>query len=735
MSGEQKQGSPGILRRRFDLSCGWEFMKRRAARDWLARVPTETGPVDLPHCWNETDTFREGLTYYRGPGSYRLRFELDPAALEPPDRAWLLESGGFYGTGDVWLNGSRIARVDGQYLGFRLTVPASILRGGDNVLGLRLTNRCSRDVLPGIRMPDFLLHGGAAGRIGLMSVPVFRLDAGTVRVRTFDVLTGAPRAEVDLRAVNDSGRTACGTIECELVDAAGVRVAECDPVPVSAGPRGESATVTVSFTALSVRLWSLEERNLYTVHLRLLEDDRIVDTVESRFGFRHAEFVPDRGFFLNGARTVLHGCNRHESMPGFGNALPEWMHRRDAGLLKEYGFNFVRLSHYPQHPLFLDACDELGILVCPEIATWKSVRTGTWLTNALCQMRDMVRRDRNHPGVILWGMGNESRSRPAYLALRQAIRELDPDRPVTYAENHLYRAKRKSTVGVPDVWGLNYEFDVLNEVASAGRLRNVVVTECSNQPHTVRGDLAAEARQVETILSDLRRIEGRDFAAGFALWCFNDYATLRKDRYLRHSGVFDAWRVPKMAAFLMRALGSECPLVKVFGLWRANPGGEPCRIHVVTNCRRIGISTASAQCLEADVGPYSVHQVAFEPGALHVTGITDGKIVARDSLSTCGPASAVEAVPAADQADPRGTLEIGVRVVDVDGQAVCSWNGLVTGDVSGPARLRSYRDDGGIVISRGTGTAFVSGTGREGEAVMRVQAEGLTAGEARVCFR
>ena len=150
-------------------------------------------------------------------------------------------------------------------------------------------------------------------------------------------------------------------------------------------------------------------------------------------------------------------------MPGFGNALPVQQHRQDALLIKQMGCNFVRLSHYPQHPAFLDACDELGILVYAEIATWKSVRTGRWLKSACRQMRDMIRRDRNHPSIILWGMGNESRSRKAYAALREIAEQEDGTRAVTYAENHLYRAKREKTVGIPDVWGCNYELDALEE--------------------------------------------------------------------------------------------------------------------------------------------------------------------------------------------------------------------------------------------------------------------------------
>jgi len=247
-------------------------------------------------------------------------------------------------------------------------------------------------------------------------------------------------------------------------------------------------------------------------------------------------------------------------MPGFGRALPLPQHRRDAELIKAMGLNFVRLSHYPQHPEFLDACDELGILVYAEVASWKSVRGGRWLSRACRQMRDMVVRDRNHPSVILWGMGNEGRHRKAFQELYAICKELDPERAVTYAENHLYRARRKGAIGLPDVWGLNYEFDALEEGRDASRLRCVVVSECSNYPHTERGNAEAEETQLETIKADLARIQDLQYVAGFALWCFNDYATLRKQRYKRYSGLVDAQRVPKASArWLASEFGGNLP--------------------------------------------------------------------------------------------------------------------------------------------------------------------------------
>jgi len=532
-----------------DLNCGWAFAKGRAWRKWLASPSGNCDEVvDLPHCWNAKDSFLEDVTYYRGYGSYRKHFSLPARTSGDEDSVWTLESGGFYGTGDVWLNGSKIAEVDGQYLGFSLDVGNDLLWNSENIIGIRLTNKCSSYVLPGIDDPDFLLYGGLAGGIWLQKKPRVHLDSSCASVRTQQIRHNEFDVTIGCTAVNQFSASRSCSLKCSVRNKNGSVVAEA-----SADPNAATGEFAVSMRVFDVDLWSPASPTLYRAECTLLEGGNVIDSIEIPFGFRSAVFEPWRGFFLNGERIELRGVNRHECMPGFGNALPLQQHRKDALLIKQMGCNFVRLSHYPQHPAFLDACDELGILVYAEIATWKSVCTGRWLKSACRQMRDMIRRDRNHPSIILWGMGNESRSQKAYTALREIAEQEDGTRAVTYAENHLYRAKREKTLGIPDVWGCNYEFDAMEEGRDASRLKCVIVTECSNYPPAVRGNLEEEANQVELIEQDLAKIAGKPYVAGFAIWCFSDYATMRKKRYMRHCGLFDAMRRPKMAAAFMQA--------------------------------------------------------------------------------------------------------------------------------------------------------------------------------------
>jgi beta-galactosidase len=414
--------------------------------------------------------------------------------------------------------------------------------------------------------------------------------------------------------------------------------------------------------------------------------------------------------------------------------MAPWMHRFDARAMKDAGLNFVRLSHYPHHPAFLDACDDLGLLVYAEIATWKSVRGGRWLGSACRQMQDLVLRDRNRPCVIMWGMGNEGRHRVAYSRLRDVVRRLDPQRPVAYAENHLHRARRARTVGLPDVWGLNYELNALSEARRACALDNVIVTECSNRPLARRGDWLAQSDQVDGVERDLGVWRDAPWVAGFAVWSWNDYGTFRKKRYGRHCGIVDAWRQPKMAYAWLQARHAETPFLRVLGEWGGEAGRGDREIHVFTNCDRIRIRVAGKTVREAPGRTHIAERIPFEAGDLEVTGYR-GDAQVSDRRSPYGPAQAVEIEPERCPADgPRDVASLTVCVVDARGRLVANWTGPVTLAVEGPGRIRFHDPAEPVRVVAGTGRGFVQGIGIPGLVTVTAGAPGLRDGLASVRF-
>jgi beta-galactosidase len=709
------------LRVRHEISSGWEFVRGRVGRRWIRGRKKGGEVIDLPHCWNRNDTFQYGRRSYSGRGAYRRILDL-PEAPEGPG-CWRLRSEGFYGFGDVWLDGRSIARFDGQYLGFDKALPAGTPEGR-HVLTVRLDNLPQRNVLPGRRDPDFLLYGGLAGRMWVEWVPALHIDTDRVEV----VCERGPElAEIlELRYGINGLDTAPENLHMnwEITTADGEQVAAAGPAPVSESP------VTISTMIIDPACWSPDSPQLYWAEGRLDSDVGPLDVVRVRFGITRAEFRPDRGFFLDGTRIDLRGCNRHESIPGLGNALAEELHRADARLLKDYGCNFVRLSHYPQHPAFLDACDELGILVYAEIASWKSVSSSRgWRRAARRQMRDLILRDRHHPSVILWGMGNESRSRAAFLELRDIALELDPARPVTYAENHFYRARREKTVGIPEVWGLNYELDRLEEGRDACSLRNVVVAECCNNPHSIRGNDRAELTQVATLEYEWKIMADRPYVAGHAVWSFSDYATEYRKRYRRQTGLFDAWRRPKMAAELFRARYAKEPFVSLFVT--GDPDAD--ELHVFSNCDQVGIDVDGKPTVELRKKTHHVVSLDGPFAVVRAEGAL-GDVTLHEELRSHGDAKTV-AVSVDDNPPPGETIAVDLAILDASGIPVLDWNGHVMVSIEGDARLFAYTDRGEVSMSRGEGRAYVELGRSGGEVVIRASANGLEPGSTTITAR
>ncbi len=677
-----------MQRLEMELNDGWRFMQGRAGGAEMAEGTT----VRLPHCWNQQDAFQDGVAYYRGWGSYELTFD-GPEAFEAADRTWHLVSEGFYGTGSVALNGGRGTRVDGAYLGFSVDVTKSLQFGESNCLRVELTNRCRSTVLPGIAMPDFLLYGGLSGRLRLVGRP-------TVAIAESGVVTGDLGGEgqgllgLDLTVGNGSERPHTCQLNLQVIDPDSDAI-----VFAEAGDRfdcaaGESRDLALEYGLDEVEAWSPTSPQLYRVVLELLVDGEPWDVLERRIGFRHVEWRSADGFYINGERTELRGVNRHESMPGLGRALSRDLHRLDAETIHGMGLNLVRLSHYPQSPEFLEACDELGVLVYPEIATWKSVRGyGRWLANAEDQMRRMVARDAHHPSVIIWGMGNESQSRRAYRRLRAVVQATDPaDRPVTYAENHLYRAQRRKSVGIPDVWGVNYEFDALGEGIEASRLQLALVSECANYPHTERGTWAAEQPQLDAILEALSRCEGDARVVGYALWCYNDYATLRKERYRRFSGLVDAWRLPKLAASLLQVRNAAQPTVA--GVVIAD--GSQAQLVVFSNCGAVRVEGLSDPIELVPADGYAVHPLGEGAWDLRLTAATDRSVSPLRVRGTTQPGERI--IVKARRRDELILLD--VEVQDKAGRRCIGQSGELDCRTDG-GRLPHWRPDADSVWLRG----------------------------------
>ena len=685
----------------WELNLPWRFKKGRLPRTWRKEEENEGRSVILPHSWNEQDTFQEGLRYYRGKGSYQNAFvlnEVDPAAR------YFLESEGFYGEAKLWLNGKYLGKHDGNYLGLRVDV-SKALRVGKQVLAVELDNDCSNDVLPGIREPDFVLHGGLAGRVFLRKVPSTYLLRETCRLRPRITERQQAIVDVELALHSRNKKKQNGEYSCQVLDESGKVLGECKGLFDIEGKASGVLKDTISLK--EAQLWTLDNPCLYRVRVELCLENGEKDFFEKEIGFREIAFEADRGFFLNGEHVFLRGINRHESVPGFGNALPLAFHEDEVRKIKKMGFNLVRCSHYPQHPHFLQACDRLGLLVYEEIATWKSVRAGRWLKNAKIQMKRMLLRDRHHPSIILWGMGNEARARRPYKKLGKLIKRIDPDRFSIYAENHLYRAKRKETFASSDVYGSNYELDVLPEARRLSRNKVILISEMSNCPRQ-RGDDLGELEQVEVIKQDVTALKHKPYVAGFTLWCWRDYATMRKRRYLRYSGVCDAWGLPKMAASYLQTQGREELHAAVYGDWGNDEAKAWRPFHIFSNAEKVHVFVGDEKIAARKGDGHYLSWVPFQNKPLRIVAEYYG-----DEQEICvlqphgrGCVTKVELTKQYASRDEMVT-EWRIFAVDAEEKIDRNWNGELQLEVSGDVRTCTYDEKGSVKLARGEGRFFL----------------------------
>ena len=372
--------------------------------------------VSLPwHNFNDKE--------YEFISTYRRRFRY-PAAAK--GKRVFVDFEGVMTASTVWINGVALGEYKGGFTPFSFDLTDHLHPDGENVLVVQVDSTERPDVPPFGHEIDYLTFGGIYREVSLRIVSPTYID--NVFARPKDVLTANPSVDVDVFL---TGKSAANLgIEVELRDGdrvvakgrdvgtltegvdpnASMDPATSAPVYGSTETTSDPARHTVTLTGLGdIKLWDLDHPHLYSVHVRLLREGKLIDEDSRRIGFREAIFT-DHGFSLNGKIVKLRGLDRHQTFPFVGQAMPGRVQRKDADILRTgLHCNIVRTSHYPQSRHFLDRCDEIGLLVLEEIPGWQHIGPEPWKQIAIDNVGRMVRRDWNHPSIILWGVRiNES---------------------------------------------------------------------------------------------------------------------------------------------------------------------------------------------------------------------------------------------------------------------------------------------------------------------------------------
>ena len=527
------------------LCSDWEF-----TREWSAGFSYGEGRyarVSLPHTAGEVPLHYAKPEDYAGICGYR---RLVSVPLEYRGKRLFLQFDGAAHLAEVYLNGEKIAEHACGYTAFRVEITSFVRYGMENLLAVRLDTTENPAVPPFGFVLDYLAYGGLYREVWL------DVRGADVIEDVFVITPSLGRAEIALTVSGSGARR-----RVTLLD---------DKGAVCAVAEGDDNIYYVNYS--NARPWTLDAPKLYSIRAELLDGSgAVTDEKTVRFGFRTAEFRRS-GFYLNGERVFLRGLNRHQSYPYMGYAAPEALQREDARILKEeLCCTAVRTSHYPQSRHFIDACDELGLLVFTEIPGWQHIGDAAWKRRSVENVREMVTQYRNHPSVILWGVRiNESLDDDDFYRETNALaHSLDPSRQtsgVRYLEKSRF---------LEDVYAYN-DFSH-NGTAPGAKKRSAVtpdmdrpylISECNGHMFPTKSFDPWEKRQEHALRH--ARVQNAAASDGEISGCFGwamfDYPTHKDfgsgDRVCYH-GVMDAFRNPKLAAALYASQGDKTPVLEI----------------------------------------------------------------------------------------------------------------------------------------------------------------------------
>ncbi|MCW5979137.1 MAG: glycoside hydrolase family 2 protein [Bryobacteraceae bacterium] len=689
----QQGASSEAGRQVYELNRGWRYGgKVQPGFFALDFDDSKWESVTLPHAnvllpWHSFDE-----KDFQFVSAYRRRFRALP---EWQGKRVFVDFAGAMTASLVAINGHRFEEYKGGYTPFRFELTGHLKYGGDNVLAVELDSTERKDIPPFGGNIDYLTFGGIYRDVQLRVVPKTFIENAYVKpVRPLE-----DNRALAVRCYLNGPVSGGTTITVELRD--GVRVLKGHKVALSGA--AEFHDVTVEALG-AVELWDLKRPKLYDVVIKLANGDGSTDEYRTRIGFREARFTP-AGFRLNGAPVKLRGLNRHQTYPYVGGAMPARVQRRDAWILKkELHCNIVRTSHYPQAVEFLDACDELGLLVLEEIPGWQHIGDKAWQDIAVRNVGEMIRRDWNHPSIVLWGVRiNESDDNHEFYTRTNALaRSLDDARQtggIRYKQDSelLEDVFTMNDFGFPlkppnHPLYLNTEFN--GHMFSTKRFDNITrVAE-----HVVR-----HARVHDQLASDDR------YAGGIG-WCAFDYNThsnFGSGDHICYHGVSDIFRVPKPAAYVYK---SQCDpeedvVLEAGFFWSSgdkSEAGGPGVVPILSNCDRLKVYFAGALKQELEPDRKTFRHLKYPPffmdlgnlpldpwGDLKIEGYLKGKLAKTLTLSGSGKDADLKVV--ADDAELDGDGRDATRVVlmttDEYGNIRPFATGAVTLSLTGPGEI------------------------------------------------
>ena len=650
---------------------------------------------------------------YEFVSSYRRRFKL-PA--EARGKRVFVDFEGAMTASTVWINGQRLGEYKGGYTPFSFDLTPHLDFDGENVLAVDLDSSERPDIPPFGYQIDYLTFGGIYREVSLRIVPATFIE--NVFAKPKEVLTDHPSLDVDCYIQRMEASRDALTLEVSLRDGDRVLAKGTQKIP-AAQAATEPAAYTVHLEKLgAIKLWDLTHPNLYNVQVRLLRGTQAVDEVSRIIGFREAQFT-DHGFELNGKVIKLRGLDRHQTFPFVGQAMPGRAQRRDAHILRhKLRCNIVRTSHYPQSRHFLDACDEIGLLVLEEIPGWQHIGDEPWKLISIDNVGRMIRRDWNHPSIILWGVRiNESKDdHDFYVRTNALAHKLDPTRQ-TGGIRYFQESEFLEDVFTMNDFGFPLKPPNHSRYLNTEFVGHTYPTKTIDQVERLTEHTLRHARIHDQLASNAQ------YAGGIG-WCAFDYNTHGDfgsgDRICYH-GVTDIFREPKPAAGFYKSQcdpAEEVVLEPAFHWARGDASIGFSNAVMCSNCDQIKLYIADELVATVDPDRKQFAHLRYAPfvvelgelfhkwGDLRLEGYIQGKQVIVKKYSGKGIDQKFTLLPDDKSliADGADTTRVVLRVTDEFDAIRPFANDAVKFELEGPAELIG---DNPFALIGGTGAVWI----------------------------
>jgi beta-galactosidase len=671
-----------------------DWRKLNLPHDWAAELPfSERGSIS--HGFKAIGrNFPESSV-----GWYRKTFIIPASDL---GKRISIEFDGVFRDSIVWINGHYLGEEQSGYSSFSRNLTEFLNYGGENVIAVRVD--------ASLEEGWFYEGAGIYRHVWLVKTNPLHVERNGTFV-TSELKDNAADVAARVAVVNESAKDATFDIEQSILDSDGkaITTAQLKQLALAAGACGEFKNV---LAVASPKLWSIETPHLHKLVTTITSGSAVVDRYETTFGIRSIRFDANEGFFLNGKHVKLKGTDNHQEHAGVGTAIPDSLQEFRIAELKKFGCNAYRASHNPPTPELLDACDRLGMVVIDEN---RLMGTTEFHHDHL---RRLIVRDRNHPSVVLWSIGNEEWKIEGNEAgeriastMQRWVKQLDATRPVTLAISGGWGKGFSEAI---EVAGLNY----LGNMTKGGFTTDQWHARRPGQP--IIGTEECAYTQTRGIYLDDRakchmraydwkpsdwgssleqawsHYADRPYLAGMCIWTGFDYrgepTPFGWPAISSQYGILDLCGFPKDGMFYLKSWWTDEPVLHVFPHWNW-PGkeGQEISVWAHSNCEEVELFL-NGRSLGRKTMARNSHlewPVKYVPGTLLARGFKGGKEVLTSKVETTGQTAAVQLTPNRTMlaADGTDVALITVQVTDAQGRMVPTAGNAISFAITGPGKI------------------------------------------------